>query len=334
MTPDVRQRWAGEILRQASGAWTGQVTFDVVGVQSSGDALAALASAPYFLAVNAGNPPTHPKSSLMYLESLVPADAGFFHWIITANYSSSPLGFHPNPGNPLNDPATYTWHIGTQSEPIDVDTYGNPIINAALDAFQRSPNDEQTILELVITRNEPIFNPLTAIKYMNCVNKTQMIVLGIWPVAEGIALCRNIAPMGEASKLSPFTPVRYVFAFKRPYSSTQDSDGLWDSWKERILNEGIRGYWLNGSTITMGDFCYNSDSVRVNSDIRLDPSGIPMDPATFGIATLGGHQAAVAAPRPLPSNVIVQALPTIGTPNAYILKYQTKGLADFGELNL
>jgi hypothetical protein len=146
-------------------------------------------------------------------------------------------------------------------------------------------------------------------------------------------MCKSIQPLAEASRLSVYTPVEYTFQLKAPYAKAIDADGLWDSFKLRILNQGIRGYWDNSGTPTLGNICTTDSSgnfVPVTTDVRLNRTGIPMD----STLTIDGNTP-TSAPGTFPANIAIDPMPPApSTAIAYLLKYTKKLPVDFGPLNL
>ncbi|HVS71348.1 MAG TPA: hypothetical protein VHQ47_08855 [Phycisphaerae bacterium] len=301
----------------------------MIGFTTPFDAIAALASSGYGLKLDAQHPISHPQSEYVYLESLDPQPAGFNRWIVHANWSSTPLGFHTNPGNPLNDPARYRWLIGNESEATDRAADGTPLFNSAMDAFSTNPTRNYTLLSLSITRNEPTFNPVNALTYINTVNSKAFTILNKYNVAAGWGFCRLIAPTTDSSTLSKYSEVEYIFDFKAPYSSLLDSKGLTDSWKWRILDQGLMGYYDAGGGVTaMGPIGRYEGTVftQAPSDVRLDGTGKPID-SSFSVL---GHTP-IACPTKLPAGVVKETAPDGA---AVFLHYPKYGTSDFMALNL
>jgi hypothetical protein len=108
--------------------------------------------------------------------------------------------------------------------------------------------------------------------------------------------------MTEVTVDSPYVRLEGQWELKPPISGI-DSDGLADSYKYRVLNAGRRCFFTDSVPKTrLGDIIYKgglSNSLRVQDDVRLGTTGIPLLTDSFTVQdALGNPQIPVANPAP------------------------------------
>lgn len=327
MPVEVSERWHDETLHKDADSqqWTAVRAFDVVGVLST--ELAGQASGPPY-----GGVPRigerHPRTPSLAARKVDPVRAGFGLYKVTVNYS---IGTFSGEEDPLKQPPKLKWDIGSESLPVDHDPDGNPILNSALDAFDPPQSREFTTIFLTVTRNEPYFDLTKALNFSNRVNSSAFNIKGAGIVAPGQILCRSIKPNSEYIEGVRFVPICYEFEL-RP-GKMADSDGMWDGFKYRLLDQGVRAFYddKNKGRIYDADQRLAFPQVATTSDIRLDGMGGIYKVALFSgpfVLSNGSASASVSQPGP-PKGAIIET-----TDNAVFLKYKKFLTIDFSGLNL
>ena len=324
MAVEVSERWSDEKLHKDfnSTQWTAIRTFDVAGVTDA-QAAALASGSPYGSIPRIGE--QHPRTSSMAVRSIDPERTGFSLFKVTANYG---VGTFDNQEDPLLKKPHIKWGIGSESLPVDHDADGNPLLNSALDAFDPPLSTEFTTIFLSITRNEPYFDVQKALTYSNRININPFNIKGAGIVAPGQILCRSIQPAGEYIEGTRFVPIVYDFELRSGLKL--DSDGLWDGFKYRILDQGLRAlYDLKKGPGRIYDPDQKDHSkgapTPVTSDVRLDGyGGTYSDDYTVTADLLSS----VSASAP-PTGAIVEL-----SDKAVFLKYKRIKTIDFSGLRL
>ena len=94
--------------------------------------------------------------------------------------------------------------------------------------------------------------------------------------------------------------MEYCFEIRQPFSSNIDSDGLWDSWKYRVVNSGQRCFYTNSDTTSpghgntaLGPIIFKNilpgQDNKVTDDVRLASNGTPLDTVSFGVQGIGNY---------------------------------------------
>lgn len=312
--------WSKQKLVKAAAGWTADREFQVLGATSETTALAA--TALYGGAAMPAINDAHPSSGVLKCDSVSAEQTGFKFWVVKAHYSIPKDGQdHGGPGSqddPLLVPPRIKWDFGSTSEPIDRDINGNPIVNSAGDPFQQSPTREFTTLFLVYTRNEPFFNVQTALLYRNKTNSTDMYIAGAGTVTAGQMICRDISPASDYTADATFVPVTYKFELRE------------DGFKTRILDQGLRAYYLNPTSnqIVLEHLCTTKRQV-INQPVRLNGIGQPIDVWMQGVTDGVNYYETVDYQNPPGAEI-----ETATGGDAVFLKYTIYDAIDFAGLNL
>lgn len=334
------ERWSQPNFNKGSDSWTATRVLQVFDVSSPDEALHVLETFP---SIRSQNPIKHnsvyPFSELLYCNSRTPRATGPRSYDVTASYSSTSMGRFPDPGNPLGEPAYWKWGAGVETAAVDRDAYGNPILNSAGDPFPLGAcQKEIPFLILTVRRNEPVYNPLIWTRYGKRVNSVSYNVPGGWVFYPGQIYLYSYEPQSEQTFKSTYVPVLYTFYMKGPAPTTtaaDAADGLWDSFKFRVLDQGFNG-WYSNSGNKRGKIVYvapagGKGDVPANETL-LNGTGKPID-STYNVSPGPGIDDAtpIANPSALPAKVEKERGPG---GKAYFLKYTIQGSADFGDLNL
>lgn len=167
--------------------------------------------------------------------------------------------------DPLDQPPIIHPYIGTSTEPVDADPFGNALVNSVGDLFE---NQTEEFLSLFIdyTRNESTFDIQKALAYSNKVNEdsfTLNLKNGALIVNPGQALCRFINTEPFAVN-APYVPVTYSFEFRE------------DGFTRRLVDQGLNGIWSDSGTRRIGQFCNAATPAQIiTTPCRLD-GGKPM----------------------------------------------------------
>lgn len=218
MAIDVKEDWSGlGAYSEVNGIYqnlTAVRKFDVHFVNDS----SVPASRP-LIALDQDDVPqlweVHPYNSWLYVSNRTVEIRSSTLFYITVNYSLVE--------NPLAQPAEFSWSHVDNEEPIDRDINGNPITNSAGEL--PDPPITETFHDVVlrVSRNEALFNHVTASEYKNSVNANTF--LGFAP---GTVKCTVFE--GEITRAAALTYyiVRYEFQIRE------------DAWKKRFLDAGFR----------------------------------------------------------------------------------------------
>lgn len=323
-TIEVTERWDGISLSRTADlkSWSATREFDVVGIGRTLTVAGALHADPQF-----ASGAVHPYTDLISVQTATPKciSPGFYRVSLQYGY-----GNYGDTENPLEQPPVYDWRFGSASEPVDLDYDGNPIVNSALDAYDPNDTDEFTTIFLTYSRNEPFFDLQKPLKYMNRVNQNGFAVRRLGFVQPGQAKCLCIMPSGPFTDLVNFVNTRYEFEFRA--GRKMDSDGLWDGFKSRRMDQGTRCFYEGGPDGVPGDI-YLPDYKKTfaptptTTPIRLDGYGGVFDDGKGYVVTgeFKNSQSSGSSPK--------GAIVEVGA-NGVFLKYLHKKPVDFGGMQL
>ena len=343
----VTQPWSG--LKVSRGdPRTAEVAFDVWfnGADNPGTAQGALDAVYSAYSIQQNSTAAVPESGSTqnyFCNQISAACSGFGVYRVSAMYSTTPRGHFNNPALPLSEPIEYLFQPASVSEPVDRDYYGNPIANANSDAFQSLPSKFFGIINLTIRWNSLSYDVAGLETYHNTVNSGTWTFGpgGTWSVAGGEAFCKGIMSMTEVTVDSPYVRLEGQWELKPPISGI-DSDGLADSYKYRVLNAGRRCFFTDSVPKTrLGDIIYNggmSNTLRVQDDVRLGTTGIPLLTESFAVQdALGTTQTPVANPNPCVGGTnqpIAESIIVGGVTVAVFLHYQLYTPVSYDGLSL
>lgn len=284
MAISVVECWKGKGYRQADdGTWEAERYFNVFGTANEDEAVATLATAPWYAARNR----THPRyttllcSTVGKSEALGPMAMGF-----TAYYRFPKAGSFPSEvTQPLLAPIEITWTRATKSVPMEYDLDGRVVCNSA--GFIPSHSLERPIVTriLQLRRYEVFWDLARAQALENHVNQTACDI-GPMHVEPGQAYCHTYEPDGGFEEGTPFLKVLYEFEF--------DLNGS-EPWQAFTVDKGQTGWTTpkpDASPVT-GPFGVMVDNEfwPVNEDIVLDGTGKPVDSVYKVGVRIGGQWA-------------------------------------------
>ena len=300
----------------------------------------------------AGIPQTnqsHPLTKLLTCTSVRADGVSPNYFEVTATYTQLPSTGPTN--DPLKSPPTLKWKVGTKSEKIDHDLYGQVLKNTALVPFKSPGTRDSGTLFLTITRNEPFYDVKKALALQNTVNATVWSPMGLPAVGPGQALCRSIAPTKEytSSKLQ-YIPIAYEFEFRQGNNfnpdqpAKPDSDGFYDGFKLVLISQGKSAWYQdpasNSGDVLLGEIV-DAQGNKLSEDVLLDGLGVPITPslAAGGKPYMvqqfekGKPLSTQPAPKELASEtVIVQTIHASDGSESTIIKYWLYNVSDFNTM--
>lgn len=219
---------------------------------------------------------THPDTSYMQVVStstkeLAPAN----YFAVEVTYET-PAFQGTTGGNPFESPASYSWAQITETENVEEDVNGNPIVNSAGDPFDQPPTITDRYWQLTVTRNEPYFNLAQAVTYQNKVNSDTVYLQGVGAgkLTAGQVMCVSILPVGDYDLDDNFVSIAYTFWIRE------------SGFQLRRLDIGYR-QWLNGEDKSKPLTDENGNDITV--PVPLNGEGIQYtDTANTGTGTPAG----------------------------------------------
>jgi hypothetical protein len=203
---------------------------------------------------------THPNDPFLFVKRRGPySNQGPQAFTCQVNYESI--------GNPLLIPAKISWRFASTVEPIDIDTFGNPIINSAGETPDPPITEDFHDLVLRIDQNLTSFDPLFAADMINSVNNG--LFLGVFPP--------------RTAKLITFSGDRKVVAPLAYVPTTIEIQFRLDLWDRSFSDKGFREFtgetrtisYADGSTKIIGDTqkITDSDGNEISEPKFLDGLG-------------------------------------------------------------
>lgn len=220
-----------------------------------------------------------PLDTRYRLHSLsAPAFKGPRYAVVTGVYKVGPFGGREEEEDPFARPTQYRWRPVTQSEQVDIDADGNPILNSAGDPFSNPLQGFLNTYILEATRNEPAFNAPMAVQYQNTVNADAFTLAGN-TIQPGEALCTGIFPQSSYTLSQEYVEVTYQFEIRERL--TLNGGARVTAHVFRVLDQGrqafIHGLKKVAIYNTNGD---GAEPSLVSNDVPLDrgaPIGEPGD---------------------------------------------------------
>ena len=190
-----------------------------------------------------------------------PADPWMYVIKKTATYSTANQQkvtvYYSRLEEPLDKTPKISWSFATSNEPIDTDTYGDPIVNSAGESFDPPITMDVDDLVLRIEKNQSNYDELQAAEYKNAVNSDYF-----WGYAPGTCILKIYD--GSQQRIAGLTywVVNYEIQIR------------WDGWKRRIVNEGFR-YKTGTQTDSIDDYkiAKDTDNNPLSSPILLNTDG-------------------------------------------------------------
>lgn len=142
-------------------------------------------------------------------------------WLIKVEYSTQTPSEQQEDENPLNKPVDISVRPLIGSIAVTEDRDGAAIVNTATAPFDPPLERQQSNFVLTFIRNEPVFDPATAVDYTDKVNSATF-----YGVAAGYWKCNGISADSEFQKGLKYWVVTYEFEYNRL------------GWQPRVLNAG------------------------------------------------------------------------------------------------
>lgn len=310
MPDTVTIQFQGRQHSRGVNGWTASQTYSVIGVTTEYAAASALASASPPVTLNSA----YPSNRWMKCDNISATSVNPTMWTVTATYSIPKSGGE-HPGgteDPEDQPWIYEYRPGLQTEAVDRDINGNPLVNSAGDppppgAFNR----DFTTLEIAITRNEPAVPTDKIQRYLDAYNRDTVDLAGLGSYDPYTIRCVYLGPASTFNSDALFIPIRYAFRY--------DPDGYW----HRFEDKGQNGWFDDGGN--KQGVIVDGNGVAVTTDKLLDGTGKPLD-ATLKI---GSQKAApIANPNGTPSGATLDTT----NPDVVYLKYRRYEAVDFADI--
>lgn len=320
------ERWSESELTFAVelSQWRAVRAFDVIGAASKADAIRTVIQ-QFGVLRNA----PHPENGLLRVQQQNAATPmGPTVWRVRINYAVPAGGDMTANDNPLLLPPLIRWSPSIDSEPFEVDPYGNPFVNSAGDPYDPSPLRDVACWTLTVTRNQPFFAPAQYGKYLEAINSDQFTIRGAGQntaIEPGSMRCVSIAPTGEYTNTAKFVPVS--FQFKVRPNNTQITKQAHDAWDIRLADKGLNG-WYKDSNGNQQKGRFFRGPVEVTDPVLLDGTGKPADTA---ITVTKLNYAPIANPEKLPQKVRTEKQ-NVGGLNVTYLHYDRDKTLPFAGL--
>lgn len=299
----VTERWSPQAVQYSSGGFSAYREFDVTGVSTQNDAIGAVIAFDSSTRLNE----EYPGNPWLYCSGPGVARPSLNVWLVRVPYQSSPAGRHPDPGNPLGEPIIWNWQQCSFSAGVDTNAAGRLLTDVNGSPF----NDvQEDFIEIRATarRNEPIFDAKRALEYINSVNNaTVSFNKNQWKLFKGQSKVGAIVPLSDMTEASPYVTVQYSIVLRAGF--IEDTDGYWDGFKLRILNQGKNGYYNDSGTKKRGKFVVvqNGQITAQDVDVMLNADGTPFFSGVYKVQKQGGTGFAEPFANPgLPTGMVLE----------------------------
>lgn len=219
-------------------------------------------------------------------------------------------GGNNEPSN-LASPPVYHPQITLSTEEVDSDVQGNPIIASSRESFSRNQKVRFPSIRYVYKRWESSFDGPRAITFTRSINSDNFFMPGFGTVAAGQAFCEGITVAAAFDRTAKAIQVQYAFELRE------------DGFKTRIMDEGIRAWYTDGSTQKQGQLQDAKNNI-ITTPVRLDGYGSPFDDNVY---TIGGVTPSGLPTPPTGAEVII-------TRDAAFLQYSLYKARPFTGLTL
>jgi len=211
----------------------------------------------------------------------------------------------------LATPPLYYPQVSLSTEDIDADIDGNPLLASSRESFSRPQKVRFPQIRYVYKRWESTFDGPRAIAYTRSVNSDQFNMPGFGFVEAGQAFCESITVATAFDRDANSVQVQYTFELRE------------DGWRTRMLDEGVRAWYTDGSTQKPG-LLQDAKGNLVTTPVRLDGYGAPFDDNVY---TVGGATPTGLSTPPTGAEVVL-------TSQAAFLRYKMYKLRPFSGLTL
>ena len=288
-------------VREISGNWTATRGWDVIGPFTSFSPPDIEDDAINATGVLIGS--THPFTSSLVCKQIGVTENKLTKCIVIANYGISMIV--ANDPNPLLRAPIVSFKWGKNSQQVDTDINGIPILNSALDAFKSNHSKNFSVRFLRITRYEPFYNESVAAQFVDTINNDSVVLQGITR-SPGQVYCVGIAPAEDYQVGSPYVRVTYEFEIRTPSSGGLTALQKRHPFQPRLLDQGLRAQYQdpdNSNKATLQNFWLGGTSPQqCTRDVLLNGSGVPLD-STIGVT----DKIYTPITQTLPSTVLVDS---------------------------
>lgn len=235
-----------------------------------------------------------------------------YHVVVNfAAPQSSGSGGNSGSSDNLSLPPQYHPQITLSSEDTDTDVDGNPITASSREGFSRAQKVRFPAIRYIYRRWESSFDGQRALRYTRSVNADTFNMPGFGFVAEGQAFCEGITVVSPYDRNASAVQVQYAFELRE------------DGFRTRILDEGVRAWYTDGSTQKQGQLT-DAKGNLITSPIRLDGYGAPFDDNVYTVG--GATPTGISSP---PTGAEVEL-----TQRAAFLRYKLYKAREFAGLTL
>jgi hypothetical protein len=324
--PDVTERWSGRAGYKRGVLGNRAWDIDGASVTNAEEARAALLSIYPDAGVNGAFPL---DNRLLGVDEPIIEPIGPRAWLGKQIYQLPPTGQWQAIGNPLDRPPRILWRPGRTEEPSFIDANGVNFVDTAGIPFDPPPAMPVIHRFLTITRWESTYDVAKSEEFENTVNEESVLgPLTPGPIAPGRMMLLSYVPMEAYDETSTMVPVQYDFEVWR--GSRLDDDGLWDSFKYRMLSAGFTAWYDDSGTKKRGPIVFKDNSVPQNP-VALTAAGRPIDDNSYRVRNGAGVPVvAVQAPDEFqhPNELLEQVS------NYVFIKFSKALKKDFAGLNL
>jgi len=198
-----------------------------------------------------------------------------FHWIATAEYSSTPVKdkdqqrqHYPDP---CDRPADIEWNTVRYLKPVEKDINGKAVLNSAGDRPERAPEKNASHWVCTVSKNLRTV-PAWLLDYNDCpINDDDFELGGVEVEAEKCCLMELRIGKKQSENGFEFYPVQMTFEFRK------------DGWVDSMLDEGFRKKAIEGDTVKRKHISLpddNGELTKVSSPVPLDGNGQPLENPT------------------------------------------------------
>ncbi|HUW45312.1 MAG TPA: hypothetical protein VMW50_05885 [Dehalococcoidia bacterium] len=164
--------------------------------------------------------------------------------------------------DPFSVPDQRSWDFETSVEPYDRDARGRAIVNSADEPLEPPPTMEFDDLVLTVSRNEPKYDPLLALKYARAVNSDNFY--GFEP---GCARVRITAELVRGERMD-YWRTTYRVRFRSLHGATE-----FGGWELRLLDQGYR---VQARDPDSGAWLTDEDGAPIYSPVTQEGSNMPV----------------------------------------------------------
>jgi len=288
MAIEVTENWRGRSATRGRQR-AAQRAFVVTGVTDEHEALTATDASSGLTIPSYGDAHPNDANGVVKVSNVTAAEEGFGYWTVTVTYTQ-PEGrarHRPVSDDPLDEPATVFWDIGTRQDYAERDINGNPIVNSARQGFDPPVTVDVPQFFLVVQRNEPFFDVGLAKDMLLAVNSDTLTVEGVQVADPGFARCVSMRPIAPYQLSAEYVAVEYRFELA---DRIEGAPAGTNPFYARIMDQGTRG-WAGGSEYEL----FDANGDPIHSPVRLGGDGQPMS-SSIKLGAYAAAGAGLAAP--------------------------------------